>query len=103
MTAVENSGFERVTVKLNVLMAYEKRRYTLHYVSNELKNDHEIVMAAVTKSGCSLEASSNELRNNREIVMAAVKQDEYAIKYASDELKNDQEIIQLQRNKIRKT
>ncbi len=37
--------------------------------------------------------ASKELRNDRNVVLAAVKKDKQALKYASDELQNDPEVI----------
>ena len=40
----------------------------------ELKNDCEIVLAAVTQNGIALLHASEELKNDREVVLAAVTQ-----------------------------
>ena len=45
------------------------------------------VLAAVRKHGSQLQFVSDELRNDREVVLAAVMQDAWAFEYASDELK----------------
>ena len=38
---------------------------------------------------CALDLASEELRNDREIVLAAVQQNGYALEYASDDIKSD--------------
>jgi hypothetical protein len=58
-----------------------------------LKNDREIVLAAVTQKVTALEYASDALKNDREIILAAVTQNGYALRYASDALKNDREIV----------
>lgn len=45
------------------------------------------MLAAVRKHGSQLQFVSDELRNDREVVLAAVMQDAWAFEYASDELK----------------
>ena len=71
----------------------KKNGYELKFVSDELKNDKEIVLVAVTEYGVALEYASDTLRNDREVVLAAVRQDGDALVHASDELKNDREIV----------
>ena len=92
----------RITVLANdkniIIAALKSGRINaLEYASDELKNDREILLVAVTKNGLALEYASKELKNDREIVLAAVKQDcwgpPFALQYASDELKNDREIV----------
>ncbi len=71
----------------------KKNGYFLSDVSDEFKNDKEIVLAAVSNKGWTLKYASNELKNNKEIVLAAVSNNGYSLKYASDELKNDKEFV----------
>ena len=59
-----------------------------------LRNDRDLVLAAVKQDGRSLWDASEELRNDRGIVLAAVKQDGTALYYASEELKKDPDIKQ---------
>ena len=65
----------------------------LQYASAELRNDREIVGAAVIQNGRALEHASAELRNDREIVSEAVRQNGLALQYASAALRNDREIV----------
>ena len=76
-----------------VLAAVSQYAYALEYASEELRNDREIVLAAVSQYAYALEYASEELRNNREIVLAAVSQNGRALEYASAELRNDREIV----------
>ena len=46
----------------------------LKFVSDELKNDREIVLKAVKKSFYALAFASEELKNDKEIVMETAKQ-----------------------------
>jgi uncharacterized protein (TIGR02145 family) len=69
----------------------------LKYISNDLRNDFEIVIKAVIKNGLELEFASNELKNDREVVFQAVKKyhlgNATPLKFASDKLRNDREIV----------
>jgi hypothetical protein len=55
-------------------------------ISTRLKDDKEVVMAAVTQNGWALKCASPELKDNIEVVMAAVTQN-------TDRLKNDKEVL----------
>ena len=65
----------------------------LEFASDELKNDKEIVLLAISQYGEALYYASDELRNDKEIVMAAIKQDGEVLEYASNELRKDKEFI----------
>lgn len=63
-------------------------------VSDRLKNDHKIVMAAVSKYGENLKNASRRLRADKDIVMTAVRgRGDSILKYASYELKDDDEVV----------
>jgi hypothetical protein len=47
----------------------------------------------VQQNGRALQYASTELKNDREIVMAAVNQNGYLYQYASEALKNDREVV----------
>ena len=57
----------------------------LYYVSEDLRNDRELVIAAVEQNGDALEYASEDLRNGRELVMKAVEQYGDALRYASED------------------
>jgi hypothetical protein len=65
----------------------------LQHVSDELKDDYEIVNIAVGNNANALRFASNELRDNREIVMKAVKNNPKALKFASIKLRSDREVV----------
>ena len=65
----------------------------LQYASLKLRNDKEIVLAAVKKHGLGLQFASAELKKNKDIVLAAVNQTGDALEYASEELKKDKDIV----------
>ena len=46
----------------------------LETMSDVLKGDRDVVMAAVTKHGMAIKYSSEELRSDKEVVLAAVTQ-----------------------------
>jgi hypothetical protein len=76
-----------------VLAAVTQNSLALKFTSDELKNDHEIVVAAVNQNARAFQYASDEMKNDREIVLAAMNQNGDALKHASDELKNDREIV----------
>jgi NhaP-type Na+/H+ and K+/H+ antiporter len=76
-----------------VLAAVQQDGKSLEDASHELKNDKEIVLAAVQQAGKSLEDASTELKNDKEIVLAAVQQDGKSLEDASHKLKNDKEVV----------
>ena len=59
-----------------------KNPYYLQNVSDELKNNFNIVKIAVSNCGYALEYASNELKNNFDIVKIAVSNNGDALKYA---------------------
>ena len=61
----------------------------LSFASTRLRNDYNIVLAAVTSAGVALEFASLKLKNNKEIVRTAIKEEPYSFAYASDELRSD--------------
>jgi hypothetical protein len=74
-------------------MAVKHDGYALQFASEDLKNDRELVLAAVNRSSQALSFSSERLRNDREVVLAAVSKQGNEMRYASEELKNDNEIL----------
>ena len=71
----------------------ELREVALKTASGELKNNPEVVMAAVRQNYHALEYASEELKSDSKIVMAAVKQYHQALQYASDEIKSNFEFV----------
>jgi hypothetical protein len=66
------------------------------------QNDHDIVLAFVSKSGLQLKYASSELQNDRGIVLAAVRSNARALRYASAERRNDRQVILAAINSLNK-
>ncbi|MBO4292885.1 MAG: DUF4116 domain-containing protein [Clostridia bacterium] len=66
---------------------------TLKYLQEDNKNNEDYVKIAVTQNGLALRYASEELKNNPEIVKSAVSQNGLALRYASEELKNNPGIV----------
>ena len=82
------------TEKAKALVAiFNDDTFSMEEASDALKNDREVVIAAVTRNGLALEYASNHLKNNKEVVMAAVKQYGYVLRYASKELQKDEDVL----------
>ena len=76
-----------------VLAAVKKDYHALQYAGEELKSNPEIIMEAVKQNGLALQYASEELKSNLEIVMEAIKQNYKALEYTSDEVKSNPEIM----------
>ncbi|MCX6989588.1 MAG: DUF4116 domain-containing protein [Chlamydiae bacterium] len=76
-----------------VLAAVTQNSEALVYASPRLGNDRDIVLAAVTQNGGALRSASEGLRNDHAIVLAAVTQNGGALVYASEGLRNDPVIV----------
>ena len=63
-----------------------------NYVPREFLNDAEVVSAAV-RSGWSFDKVPSELKNNKQIIMAAVKKDPRFYEKLSEDFKKDEEIL----------
>ena len=67
--------------------------YALDRLSDELKADRTLIMAAVSKRGALLMHASGQLKADKELVVAAVNNNGHALEYASDELQADKEVV----------
>jgi len=67
----------------------------ISYASDDLKDNEEIGLLAVSKNGHNLQYLSKRVRGIRYIVEAAVGQNGDSISHASDTLKDDEEIVML--------
>lgn len=65
----------------------------LEQASMNLRSDYYVVLAAVSQSGSALKHASIILKDNRDIVLEAVRQDGNSYKFASNRLKNDPEVV----------
>jgi hypothetical protein len=73
-----------------VMAAVAQSSGPLEYASDELKNDKEFMLAIFKEQGWI--NASDEFQTMKEVMMAAVAQNGNALEYASDELKNDKEL-----------
>lgn len=76
-----------------ILTAISSHGRDIQYAPQHFKNDREIVLKAVNQSWKAIEFVHDLFGNDREIVLCAVKQHYNALEYASDEFKNDIEIV----------
>eukprot|EP00746_Dinoflagellata_sp_MGD_P168013 gnl/MRDRNA2_/MRDRNA2_99083_c0_seq1.p1 gnl/MRDRNA2_/MRDRNA2_99083_c0~~gnl/MRDRNA2_/MRDRNA2_99083_c0_seq1.p1 ORF type:complete len:584 (-),score=93.39 gnl/MRDRNA2_/MRDRNA2_99083_c0_seq1:59-1810(-) len=63
------------------------------YISEELKDDREVVMEAVSRNGAALTYASEALKDDREVVQNAILSNSWALADASDKLKNDKKLV----------
>ena len=91
--ALMNASVELKNDKEVVLAAVAQAGLALRYASAELKNDKEVVLAAVAQDGRALHRASAELMNDKKAVLAAVAQDGRALEDASVKLRNDKEVV----------
>merc|ERR1712061_934391 len=54
------------------------------YVSDEMKNDEEVAVAAVQSDKNALHFASDEIKNNGAVVMAEVQKNGHALKWSSN-------------------
>nr|NGX32285.1 hypothetical protein [Candidatus Anoxychlamydiales bacterium] len=76
-----------------VLAAVKQSGWHLQYAHEDLKKDKEIVLAAVKQNGWALRYAHEDLKKDKEIVLAAVKQKGWALEYAHEDLKKDKEFV----------
>jgi hypothetical protein len=65
----------------------------LHFASKRLKNDPDIVLAAVQDHGIALQYASELLKGDEKIALAAIKNRGDALLFASERLKDDYELV----------
>lgn len=73
--------------------AVEKNPLALQFASNHLRNTISIVQSAINKNGLALEFASNDIRSKFNIVLRATKQNKDALKFAHPSLKKDVSFI----------
>ena len=69
------------------------KEISLHDVSDDLRADKEVVIAALERKADESWAASDELKADKEVVMVAVTKNGAALKYASPELKSDRAVV----------
>ena len=78
-----------------VLAAILDRGFALKFASSRLRKDKQMVMLAVSNEGGALHYADKSLQDDRDIVMAAVLSDGRALAYASPRLQKDKRIVML--------
>lgn len=76
-----------------VKAAVSRHGMSIQFVNEKMKADKDIVLAAVQSNGESIRFVSNVLKRDKEIVMAAVQSRSRSIRLVNDELKKDKEIV----------
>ncbi|WP_422137803.1 DUF4116 domain-containing protein [Endozoicomonas sp. ALC020] len=76
-----------------VIAALARHPHSLEYVGEELQSVAEVVMHTVTKDGCYLQYASPTLQDDEKVVIAAVTNSSGALKYASERIRSDKNII----------
>jgi len=83
----------KITNKEKAIEILRKDGSKLNDVSEELRNDEEVVRAAVEWSGWVLKFASEDLKDNRELVLTAISDDPSAWEHASERLRDDDELV----------
>lgn len=77
-----------------VLDAVMRNGQALEFASDLLRNDPEIVLAAMKQShGSALQYASAELRGSRPFIYQCIQEEGGALRYVNDAFKNDREIV----------
>lgn len=63
------------------------------HLREELRDNRQVVLAAVLRSPHSLGYASENIRDDFDIILLVVRANGYALKHASDRLKNNREIV----------
>merc|ERR1711990_682349 len=73
------------------LARVKKNPFAVRHLSEELKNDKDVALAAVKKHGCAVKYLI-ELKNDLDVALAAVTQDGHALRHLSEELRNKKDV-----------
>ena len=84
-----------------VTAAILQNRSAFEFGSAEMRTNAMIAtLGAVQKDGLALEQSSDEIKDNETIVIAALKQNWEALKLAGEEMKNNEAIRELPKREM---
>jgi hypothetical protein len=75
------------------LITKEKEGKVISYLSDELKNDYDVVSETVKINGVCIIYASENCKNNKEIALLAVKNKGYALEFIFENLKNNKEVV----------
>jgi hypothetical protein len=67
--------------------------WVLKYASDELINDKEFILTAVSVDGDAFKYTSDELKNDKEVILAAISNEAWALNYVSVESRSDYDIM----------
>jgi hypothetical protein len=76
----------------DLVLTAVKESDCLSFVSDRLKDDSNVVLAAVTNQGLALQYASERLRDDETIVIPAIAANGQAFQYASDRLRGEKKI-----------
>ena len=77
----------------NLVIIAITNNFSLFNISQDLQNDKDIVIAAVSQSGLILQYTNDIMKNDKDVVLAAIKSSPVSLIYASLNIKNDKDII----------
>ena len=79
------------------ILAFTKAVYIherfLNFISEELRDDEDVFLAAMEKNRLTFEFASERLLNNREFILNAIKKDHNVITFVTERLKNNKDFI----------
>lgn len=77
----------------DVVLASVKKCNSLQYASDELKQNENIVVAAISRDGLAFKHVDKSLRANKAYVLMAINNNGKALKYAAESFRNDKEVV----------
>lgn len=102
MVAVSHNGLalKHVSEELRnnydvVLAAVKQNGNAIQYASNELKSNYDIALIAVTQKGMAIEYLKDDLKDNDKIVLSALNENKNSFQFASSELQNDKQLLEI--------
>lgn len=69
-------------------------------VSEDLKNDFDIVQEAVSQNWQAIEFIGSEMRNDYRVAMNAIRINPEAFEYLSEEIRSNPEIVEFYQNQL---
>ncbi|MBX9597697.1 MAG: DUF4116 domain-containing protein [Burkholderiales bacterium] len=78
-----------------VLAAINQYCYALRFASNQLKSDKDVVLSAINHNTLSLQYASEKLLNDKQFISSVIKKDGMALQYASENLQDDKGLVLL--------
>ena len=85
--------FTKCSRILSAIVLVKRNGLALRELDLDLRNNKEVVLAAVGQEGAALDYASDELQGDRGIVLAAVERSHLALQHASAALKRDRGVV----------